>query len=204
LSDHQATLQSATVHANDVTKKALKEMKRELEKSKKALEKKMTESTKVSEEQLKRELKKLQERMKTGPLPGDGEAPAEGKLGFGSKTFDAGSASPLLANAKSQKSMASTKPQDGVIKVQNQNLQTPVSARAGSIGESQAEDAEKPATLDGTVHTASESKLDLGSSVGDLTVETPGGSADPERMEKINQRLDKMQKQIDKLKKNPL
>jgi len=93
--------------------------------------------------------------------------------------------------------MVSTKPQEGVIKVQNQNLQTPASARAGSIGESQAE-------LDGTVHTASESKLDLGSSVGDLTVETPGGSADPEGMEKINHRLDKMQKQIDKLKKNPL
>lgn len=96
----------------------------------------MTDSTKASEEQLKRELKKLQERMKTGSLPGDGEASAEGKLGFGSKTFDAESASPLLANAKSQKSMVGTKPQDGVIKVQNQNLQTPASARAGSIGES--------------------------------------------------------------------
>ena len=63
--------------------------------------------------------------------------------------------------------------------MQNQNLQTPASARAGSIDESQAEDTER---------------LDLGSSVGDLTVETPGGSADPEAMEKINQRLDKMQK----------
>jgi exonuclease VII large subunit len=88
--------------------------------------------------------------------------------------------------------------------VQNQNLLTPASARAGSIDESQVEDTEKPGTLDGTVHTASESKLDLGSSVGDLTVETPGGSPDPEAMEKINQRLDKMQKQIEKLKKNAL
>ena len=70
----------------------------------------MTDSTKASEEQLKKELKKLQERMKTGSLPGDGEAPAKEKLGFGSKTFDAGGASPLLANAKSQKSMVSTNP----------------------------------------------------------------------------------------------